>query len=185
MIRLRGGDFNYSDVEIQGMCEDVKYFKSNGADGIVFGCLNENYQIDEEKCRKILAAWDTNKPATFHRAFDETKVEDIEENVRLIASMGFTRLLTSGFECSAEQGIENLKEIQKHAKVVNLIVLPGAGVTKENAELILRETNCTEIHASARSARSIATKLSLGGEKVMICDRTKVEEICQILKSIS
>lgn len=167
------------------MCEDVKYFKSNGADGIVFGALDENFQIDEEGCRKILTAWGREKPSTFHRAFDETKVDEIERNVRLIASLGFSRLLTSGFERSAEQGVENLKEIQKHARGVSLIVMPGAGVTSENAELISRETNCTEIHASARSARNIATRLSLGGEKVMICDRAKVEEICKVLKSIN
>lgn len=57
-------------------------------------------------------------------------------------------------------------------------------MTKENAELILIETKCEEIHASARSERNIATKLSLGGEKVLICDRLKVEEICKILKSL-
>lgn len=181
MIRIRGGNFNYSDEEINAMVEDVKHFKAHNADGIVFGALNESFQIDVESCRKILNEWGSLKPATFHRAFDETNVDDVEENVRKIASLGFKRILTSGFESSAVKSIENLKKIKSITDEVDLILLPGAGVNKDNVKLIINETNCSEIHGSARSQRNIATKLSLGGENIFICDREKVKELKIIL----
>ncbi|KAG5666664.1 hypothetical protein PVAND_014679 [Polypedilum vanderplanki] len=183
MIRIRGGNFNYSQEEIEAMIEDVKYFKSHNADGIVFGALDESFEIDEESCRKLLQIWGHEKPATFHRAFDETKIEKIDDNVRKIASLGFTRILTSGFESTAEKGIENLKLIKKVADEVNLLILPGSGVNKNNAKLIIDQTNCKEIHGSARSERNIQTKLSLGGEKIYVCERIKVEEILRILNT--
>lgn len=40
-----------------------------------------------------------------------------------------------------------------------------------------------EIHASARSEKNIATRLSLGGEKVLICDGEKVRGIKNIFKN--
>jgi CutC family len=40
MIRPRGGDFHYSDQEMDVMKIDVKILKENGADGIVLGLLH-------------------------------------------------------------------------------------------------------------------------------------------------
>lgn len=39
MIRPRGGDFFYSDHELQVMKEDILSLKDAGANGIVFGVL--------------------------------------------------------------------------------------------------------------------------------------------------
>jgi copper homeostasis protein len=90
MIRIRRGDFNYSDDEVDGMIEDVNYFKSYGADGIVFGCLDRGNQIHVGNCRKIVSAWGSEKPITFHRAFDETDKNDLEKNVDIIGGLGFS-----------------------------------------------------------------------------------------------
>src|SRR4030095_5519506 len=46
MIRLRGADFLYSEAEIAVMREDIKTAKSLGADGVVFGCLTSEGDID-------------------------------------------------------------------------------------------------------------------------------------------
>jgi copper homeostasis protein len=183
IIRIRGGDFCYSHEEIDAMLEDVKYFKSHEANGIVFGALDENFNVDEDGCQKILHAWGHERPATFHRAFDETKFEKIDENVRKIANLGFKRILTSGLEPTAEKGIENIKVIKRIADEVGLIVLPGSGVNKKNASLIVSETSCGEIHGSARSERNIETKLSLGGKSIYVCDRVKVEELKKLFES--
>lgn len=40
MIRPRGGDFHYSDQEMDVMRTDIKILKENGADGIVLGLLH-------------------------------------------------------------------------------------------------------------------------------------------------
>lgn len=153
------------------MINDVNYFKANGADGIVFGALTDDFQIDIESCKRIMSAWGEENPATFHRAFDQTKIEEIEKNIKIIKEIGFSRILTSGLEETAEKGVENLKKIEKIARNLNLIVMPGAGVNSANTEMILRETDCKEIHGSLRNEN-------------LICERGKVEEICKILKSI-
>lgn len=93
MIRIRRGDFVYSDQEIEAMTSDVIYFKENGADGIVFGCLNSKRQIDIEKCQKIIDAWGNSGPITFHRAFDETLKEDLERVKIIISSLSRTFFL--------------------------------------------------------------------------------------------
>ena len=41
MIRPRGGDFLYSDLEYDVMRKDIEIFKENGADGFVFGVLKK------------------------------------------------------------------------------------------------------------------------------------------------
>lgn len=191
MIRIRRGDFNYSEDEIEAMIEDVKYFKLNGADGIVFGCLNSDNGIHLENCRRIIAAWGRKKPVTFHRAFDETKLDELEANIDKLADLGFTRILSSGYESSAELGIVNLKRMMSHATQKNLIIMPGAGITKHNITTIIKETSCKEIHASARSelTSSIKGKLSMGGgaqdlQPLLICDPIKVGELLELSKSV-
>lgn len=83
MIRIRRGDFVYSKDEIEAMVEDVRIFKEKKADGIVFGCLTEENQINVEDCQELISAWGSSKPKTFHRAFDETREEDLEKVIHL------------------------------------------------------------------------------------------------------
>lgn len=172
------------------MVEDVKFFKREGADGIVLGCLNRDNEVNVEHCRKLLSAWDSKNPATFHRAFDETKKEDLKKNLDTLIDLGFTRVLSSGFEASAEAGIVNLKAMIDHTATKNLIVMPGAGVTAGNVLKIIAGTGCTEVHTSARSSfkDSIPSRLSMGGgsedlQPLMICDQSKVKEIIRLIKS--
>ena len=39
MIRPRGGDFLYDDVDMETMTEDARQLRDAGADGFVFGIL--------------------------------------------------------------------------------------------------------------------------------------------------
>src|SRR4051812_14187504 len=66
MIRPRGYDFLYSEDEMQVMLHDIAIAREAGADGIVFGCLTAEGQVDATKCRRLLAQ---ARPldATFHR----------------------------------------------------------------------------------------------------------------------
>lgn len=189
MIRIRRGDFNYSEQEIEAMVEDVELFKKNGADGIVFGFLNSERQIDVEKCRKIRNAWGSS-PMTFHRAFDETLKEDLEKNVEILVNLGFGRILSSGYEPTAVEGIESLKKMTKHS-AGRISIMPGSGINKDNVVKIINETGCSEIHASARSElkSSRNNSLSMGGgsedsKPLMICDPEKVAELVKISNSL-
>ncbi|KAL7013361.1 hypothetical protein ACKWTF_015350 [Chironomus riparius] len=180
MIRIRGGNFNYSNDELSAMIEEVKYFKDNHADGIVFGALTENYQIDIEACKKILDAWGNDKPATFHRAFDETHPDDISKNLKVIEDLGFARILTSGLEGTAEAGIKNIQKMMQLTE--KLIIMPGSGLNINNVQFIVNKTGCKEVHGSARTEMDISTRISVGGSTFYVCDKNKVEKIYKLLK---
>lgn len=54
MIRPRGGDFLYSDQEVEVMKKDIELIKSHGADGLVLGALTEDGRVDAELCMELL-----------------------------------------------------------------------------------------------------------------------------------
>lgn len=54
MIRPRGGDFLYSDREVEVMKADIRLAKQHGADGLVFGALTEDGRVDTELCTALL-----------------------------------------------------------------------------------------------------------------------------------
>lgn len=144
--------YRMSDTDFEIIIADMKALKDEGADGFVFGALTADREIDVEMCRKIIdAAGDY--PVTFHRAFDMTPHTKQFENVALIAGLGFTRILSSGFCRSADKGITALSEIQDYIAQngLNVKLVPGCGVTVENAEEILETTGCSEFHASGKT----------------------------------
>ena len=189
MIRCRrGNDFNYSDLEMDAMLEDVESLSE--ADGFVFGALTDNFEIDVEKCRRFIEKCG-KKPKTFHRAFDMTIKQNIEKNLKLVSDLGFSRLLSSGLESSAELGISNLKQMM-NIKDLPITLMPAAGVSFKNLELILRETGATEFHASCRSKKVFANVeklISMGGEAdlepLMICHPDIVRNLLSIAHSIN
>ena len=54
MIRPRGGDFLYSEQEVEVMRRDIQLMKSHGADGLVLGVLTEDGRVDAELCMELL-----------------------------------------------------------------------------------------------------------------------------------
>ena len=54
MIRPRGGDFFYSDEEFEAMRDDIAFAKEVGADGVVFGLLLPNGDVDVDRTRELI-----------------------------------------------------------------------------------------------------------------------------------
>lgn len=48
MIRPRGGDFVYSEKELLVMKQDIQLLGELGADGFVFGVLDEQGKVDQQ-----------------------------------------------------------------------------------------------------------------------------------------
>lgn len=146
IIRPRGGDFLYSPFEQRIMLKDIEIAKKLGADGVVFGCLTPEGDIDLPLMERLMEASE-GMSVTFHRAFDVCRnpLKALED----IIALGCDRILTSGQQPTAEQGIPLLKELQEKAGE-RIILLAGCGVKEENIARIARETGIREFHFSAR-----------------------------------
>lgn len=142
MIRPRGGDFCYSDTEFEEMLEDVRAFKAEGVNGIVFGILTPEGDIDMERSR-ILIEEARPLSVTFHRAFDMTR--DAYDSLEKLISLGVDRILTSGQEPSVLEGADLLAELVKRAGD-RIIIMPGCGINERNFGKIQRLVGAKEYH---------------------------------------
>jgi copper homeostasis protein len=165
LIRPREGDFVYSEEEVRVMEEDIKASLPY-ADGIVIGALDAEGNIDIETTRRLVAASE-GKPVTFHRAFDVCR--DPSAALEQIISLGCQRILTSGQQPKAEQGVSLLKALQQQAGD-RLIIMPGGGVNTENARLIIDQTGCKEIHGSCSAGSGITSAKAVSIVKATICE---------------
>ncbi|HIZ01405.1 MAG TPA: copper homeostasis protein CutC [Candidatus Bacteroides merdipullorum] len=164
IIRPRGGDFLYSPLEQSIMLKDIENARQLGADGVVFGCLTAEGDIDLPLMEQLMQASE-GMSVTFHRAFDVCR--NPMKALENIIALGCNRILTSGQQPTAEQGIPFLKELQKKAGE-RIILLAGCGVKEENIARIARETGIHEFHFSAREEVSSAMQyrneaVSMGG----------------------
>ncbi len=150
MIRPRGGDFCYSDLEFEVMLGDVAVAKSLGADGVVFGILTHDGEIDAARAAAFIAA---ARPlsVTFHRAFD--MVADPQTALHCLLTLGVDRLLTSGLEATAYEGAEVIAELVDLA-AGRIAIMAGGGVNERNVARIVRMTGVREVHMSARRAEA-------------------------------
>lgn len=129
LVRPRGGDFVYSEEEINEMLNTIAHCQSLGCSGIVTGALTSEGNIDLPKT-SLLKEASGNMHFTFHRAFDHCNhpFQSLEELISLEAET----LLTSGQKSSAVEGIELLKTLKERA-AGRLHIMPGAGVNDKNA----------------------------------------------------
>ena len=55
MIRPRGGNFIYTDEEKERMIKQAQEAVENGVDGLVFGCLTEEGQLDKPILEELIS----------------------------------------------------------------------------------------------------------------------------------
>lgn len=145
MIRPKGGEFLYSDMEFEQMKKDIKEFKKAGGDGFVFGILTVGNNIDTERNRELVELAG-EIPCTFHRAFDRTP--DLDVAIKKLISIGFRTVLTSGGAENAVKGKEKLRElVQKYAHQINILI--GGGVRSGNIHELKEFTGGSDFHSSA------------------------------------
>ena len=147
LIRPRGGNFVYTEDEVDCMIYDIQVARKLGAQGVVIGALTPNGDIDLQACHRMVEAAGDRMHITFHRAFDVCVQP--EKALEQIISLGCHRLLTSCQAPTAEQGIPLLKRLVEQS-AGRIIIMPGAGVNPQNAHRILFETGAHEIHGSLR-----------------------------------
>lgn len=148
MIRPRGGNFVYNDIELKIMENDLIHAKNAGTDGVVFGCLTEENEVDEEALEMLLGNSE-GLMKTFHMAFDELTKEEQFKTIDWFARLGIDRILTHGgpLDKSIEENLPHLKELVDYA-AGRIIILPGGGINKDNAEKIAAELGVNEVHGT-------------------------------------
>jgi copper homeostasis protein len=146
IIRPRGGDFLYSKDEFGIMANDIKFCKQLGCDGVVLGLLNIDGTIDMIRTGDLV---ETAYPmeVTFHRAFDRCR--DPFAALEELVEIGCERILTSGQQSAAPDGLELIAQLNK-ASGNRIIIMPGSGVRKENIKMLAEKTGCIEFHSSLR-----------------------------------
>ena len=146
MIRPRGSDFCYDELEFELMQEDVKVCKHLGVQGVVFGILTPDGQVDIERTERLVTL---SRPlsVTFHRAFDVTP--DPLTALEDIITTGADRLLTAGQQNKAPLGSELIGELVRQA-AGRIIIMPGSGLNKNNIKDFRDQTGACEFHLSAK-----------------------------------
>lgn len=145
MIRPRGGDFCYSEIEFEVMKKDIEMAKTLGADGVVFGILTEEGEIDRHRTKELI---DLARPmtVTIHRAFDMTR--DPFSALETLIDLFVDRILTSGQRPSAMEGLDLLTLLVKKAEG-QIVIMPGGGIDEETIGQIVTTSGAREVHVAA------------------------------------
>ncbi len=146
IIRPRGGDFLYTDLEYDIMRRDIDICGENGVDGIVLGILRSDGKIDIERTAKLIELAHPMS-VTYHRAFDMCL--DAAQGLEDIIASGASRLLTSGQSDNAMEGAQLIKQLlgQAHNRI---IIMPGSGINVSNIAELAKVTGTNEFHLTGR-----------------------------------
>lgn len=191
LIRPRGSDFLYSEIEYDVMRRDIEFCGESGVDGIVIGILLKDGNIDVGRTAK-LAEIARPMSVTFHRAFDMSA--DPVKGLEDIIKTGAGRLLTSGMKNKAHEGISLIQKLVNDAGR-RIIIMPGSGINETNIAEIARGTGANEFHLTGR--KTVASEMiyrkndiSMGGSaradeySMKIADIQMIKNIIRILKMI-
>lgn len=191
IIRPRGGDFLYSDVEYETIKLDIAILKKMKINGIVIGFIKSNGDIDTERTREIV---ELAKPleVTFHRAFDMCRNHFFA--LEQLTEIGVKRILTSGAKDRAIDGVDLITKLIKKADN-KIIIMPGSGINANNLMEIMDKTKANEFHSSAKTFEESKMKffnnnnISMGGvksidefKKVKV-DPLSIEQMIRILQT--
>jgi copper homeostasis protein len=183
IIRPRGGDFCYSDIEFEIMRRDIALAKQLGADGVVIGILRPDGEVDTERTRALV---ELARPlsVTFHRAFDMAR--DPYQALEDLVALGVDRVLTSGQEPSVVEGLDLIADLVRAARD-RIIIMPGGGAER-NVGKIVAQSGVREIHVASTQAvdsmmRYRNPRVFMGGElrppeyTRFITDPTRIREM--------
>ena len=148
MIRPRGGDFVYNDLEIAIMLEDIRLTAQAGSQGVVFGALTADKKLDKPNLEKLIAA-SKGMEIVFHMAFDELSEEDQLEAIDWLSQAGVTRILTRAGVSgdSLEKRFAHYHRILEHAKG-KIEILPGGGIDLDNRQTFIDQLGVTQLHGT-------------------------------------
>ena len=148
MIRPRGGDFVYNDLEISIMLDDIRLTAQAGSQGVVFGALTADKKLDKANLEKLIAA-SKGMEIVFHMAFDDLSDQDQLEAIDWLSQAGVTRILTRAGVSgdSLEKRFAHYLRILEHA-AGKIEILPGGGIDMDNRQTFIDELGVTQLHGT-------------------------------------
>ena len=148
MIRPRGGDFVYNDLEIAIMLEDIRLTAQAGSQGVVFGALTADKKLDKANLEKLIAA-SKGMEIVFHMAFDELSEQEQLEAIDWLSQAGVTRILTRAGVSgdSLEKRFAHYHKILEHA-AGKIEILPGGGIDMDNRQTFIDQLGVTQLHGT-------------------------------------
>ncbi len=159
IIRPRPGDFVYSDQDLAIMRDDIALAADAGADGVVFGLLDEDSDVDIERTRSLVE-FARPMQVTFHRAFDMTR--DPMAALEAVLQTGADRILTSGARPDAMSGRDQLRALVQAAGT-SIRVMAGGGIRPANVQRIVQDTGVVDVHSGLRQLMSSPVRHSVPG----------------------
>ncbi|MBG9979460.1 copper homeostasis protein CutC [Facklamia sp. DSM 111018] len=146
MVRPRGGGFHYHDEDLAVIFKDAELLLENGADGIAFGFLTADGQIDQDLTERMIQLCHSyGKEAVFHRALDCS--QDYQSSLETLIRLHCDRVLTSGGYAKVSEGIPEIAEYhQRYGDQIEFCL--GSGITDENIEEIAEKTGVPQLHGS-------------------------------------
>jgi copper homeostasis protein len=171
MIRPREGNFFYTKEEIELMKTDIDIANQIGVQGVVFGVLDKKNEVSIINKELLEYAKSLNLQVTFHRAFD--LVSNYKKAIEKIIEFGFDRLLTSGLQETAEQGLGVISHLQKNYGY-KIEIMAGSGINPSNV-LKIANLGIKNLHFTARKFFDKSSRLDMG--KQMKTDSDKIKNI--------
>ena len=129
MIRPKHPSFIYSNEDIRIMIEDINYCKELGVDGVVFGCLNKDSNLNMSQINLLS---DIAKPLNviIHKAIDKTD-SVLNSLLLLLKNQNINGVLSSGGKTFAIDATETLKKMLDLVPD-NFEIINAGGITYKN-----------------------------------------------------
>ena len=146
MIRPRGGDFCFDEAETRLMLDEIDAVAAAGLEGVVLGASMPDGRLDQATLEQLVRrARDRGLCCVLHRAFD--LCPDLAQATRQAIDLGFERILSSGGARSAPEGLDGLRRCFEAADG-RIAIMPGAGISADNVQLLRDRLPLTDVHAS-------------------------------------
>jgi copper homeostasis protein len=178
ILRPRGGDFVYSEVEFALMQEDLEHARSLGISGFVAGVLRPDGTVDGNRMRQLVEQA-APLEMSFHRAFDVAA--NLEHALEDVISAGCQRLLTSGGAADVHTGAEKLWSLGEQA-AGRIAIAAGGGLRLKTAAEVARITGASQFHGSVRNwepSPGIGLEHAVAGRMV-----TKPEDVRMMIAAL-
>ena len=133
MVRPHSKSFTYSEQDLDEMKKTINLCKEHSFDGVVFGCLDKNMELDIKKIKYLT---DLSKPLNviIHKAIDLTS-SPLNSLKQLLEIKQINGVLSSGGADTAEHGLDNLKKMIAISPTEFEVISAGK-ITNENLDYL-------------------------------------------------